>query len=82
MKHELKISPGYFAVVKSGVKNFEIRKDDRNFQVGDILVLREYVYFAKQEYTGRQIERRVTYVLRDPLFVKDNFVAMSLKEVT
>lgn len=41
-EHELKCNPEYFARIGSGQKTFEIRKNDRDFQVGDILVLKEY----------------------------------------
>ena len=41
--HELKLEIKYFDDVKSGKKNFEIRKNDRDFQVGDILELKAYV---------------------------------------
>lgn len=41
-KHELKLDTKYFENVKSGKKNFEIRKNDRNFEVGDILELKRY----------------------------------------
>ncbi|WKF73642.1 DUF3850 domain-containing protein [Lactococcus lactis] len=40
--HELKLDIKYFDDVKSGKKNFEIRKKDRDFQVGDILELKAY----------------------------------------
>lgn len=40
--HELKLDIKYFDDVKSGKKNFEIRKNDRDFQVGDILELKAY----------------------------------------
>lgn len=40
--HELKLDIQYFDDVKSGKKNFEIRKNDRDFQVGDILELKAY----------------------------------------
>ena len=42
MKHELKIWPQYYCRVFDGSKTFEIRKNDRGFQPGDIVVLREY----------------------------------------
>ena len=41
--HELKLDIRYFDDVKSGKKNFEIRKNDSDFKVGDILELKAYV---------------------------------------
>lgn len=40
--HELKITEPYFSDVAFGSKNFEIRKNDRDFKVGDILILRKW----------------------------------------
>ena len=42
MEHTLKTWPVFFADVETGAKNFEIRKNDRNFQVGDFLRLEEF----------------------------------------
>ena len=59
MTHELKIKTGYFEAVKSGLKNFEIRKNDRNFKVGDYVILKEW-YHAR--FTGREVKRKITYI--------------------
>ena len=40
--HYLKCWPVYFGLVLSGAKQFELRKNDRNYQVGDVLILCEY----------------------------------------
>lgn len=40
--HELKLDIKYFDDVKSGKKNFEVRKNDRDFQVGDILEMKAW----------------------------------------
>lgn len=57
-----KILPQYFKEVCSGNKDFELRKDDDNVQVGDRLILNEYDGI---NYTGQYIEREVKYVLRN-----------------
>jgi hypothetical protein len=62
MIHDLKTWPVYFAAIDDGSKPFEVRMNDRNFQVGDTLRLREYSLGSKV-YTGREISRIVTYVL-------------------
>jgi hypothetical protein len=64
--HDLKTWPEFFNAVEHGAKSFEIRKDDRNFQVGDILCLREWDP-ATKDYTGRSIRKTIRYILRDAL---------------
>ena len=70
MVHELKCWPEYYDAVERGDKPFEIRKWDRPYQVGDTLLLQEYDP-EKQDYTGRQIKRKVTYLLDISLFSLD-----------
>jgi hypothetical protein len=79
--HELKIWPRYFDDVESGVKKFEVRKDDRNFEVGDVLKLREYDK-ATGEYTGRECFREVIYRLPSAMFtgIEPGYCVLGLKE--
>lgn len=58
--HELKIIPKYFEDVVYNGKNFEIRRKDRDFKVGDILILKEY---SRGEYTGREIRKQIQYIM-------------------
>ncbi len=58
--HELKCWPEYFQAVLDGVKMFEIRKNDRDFKVGDWLHLQEWCP-KTQAYTGRSTKREVVY---------------------
>ncbi len=48
--HELKINPQYFNQVRIGAKKAEFRRADRDFQVGDILVLREFNAIPPREF--------------------------------
>lgn len=61
MEHELKILPVYFNEVKKGNKTFELRKNDRNYSVGDILVLKEW-WSDLNIYSGKMVKRRVSYI--------------------
>lgn len=61
-EHELKCWPRYFEAVTSGKKRFELRIDDRGFQVGDTIKLREW-YPANGRYTGESAVFRITYIL-------------------
>ena len=63
-EHDLKTWPEYFDAVASGQKTFEIRKDDRNFRVGDTLRLRKFDP-VEEKYTGAECKRIVAYALRD-----------------
>jgi ASC-1-like (ASCH) protein len=58
--HELKILPEWFALQLSGDKRFEVRVDDRNYQVGDTLILNEW---DGDSYTGRCITVFITCIL-------------------
>lgn len=42
MKHDLKIWPQYYCRVADGSKTFEVRENDRGFQPGDTVVLKEW----------------------------------------
>lgn len=59
---EKKILPKYFEDVRTGRKQFELRKDEDNIQVNDELVLREW---DGEEYTGNHVALQVRYVLRN-----------------
>lgn len=62
MIHKLKIKPEYFQLVWDGSKKAELRKDDRGYQIGDILILHEW---DGKQYTGSGIAVKVTHILRD-----------------
>lgn len=60
-KHELKSWVGLFDPLSRGLKKHEFRVMDRDFQVGDVCLLREYEPVTK-EYTGREVYYRITYI--------------------
>lgn len=60
--HDLKTWPEPFAAVRAGLKPWELRLDDRDFRVGDVLRLREWIP-ALDAYTGEVEERVVIWKL-------------------
>lgn len=72
--HYLKTLPVYFDAVQRGDKTFEIRKNDRDFQTGDMLVLLEHqppvaalpgVITVAVPSALRELTARVSYVFHD-----------------
>jgi hypothetical protein len=60
--HHIKSWPQYFEATLSGAKPFDLRKNDRDYQLGDLVVLQEWSP-ETQTYTGRETTRQITYVL-------------------
>jgi hypothetical protein len=78
--HALKCWPEFFKHLWSGEKTFEIRKDDRSFEAGDRLILREWT--ERNGYSGRWIECDVTFLLGGIWpGLAPGYVCMSIKEL-
>lgn len=77
MKHKLKIDTEYFEAVLNEKKNFEIRFNDRNFQIEDIVILQEIT--ENREYTGREITAIISYIT--DFEQKEGFVVFSFKKL-
>lgn len=72
-EHDLKILPEFFGDVVSNRKRFEIRRNDRDFRVGDVLRLLEW---DNGRITGKSVSRHVEYI--SDYEQKPGFVVMSL----
>jgi len=79
MLHALKTIPNYFKSLENEDKNFEIRKFDRPFRVGDEIVLQEWT--KETQYTGKEIRRKVSYVFQNEpsMGLKPGFCILGLK---
>lgn len=78
MIHHLKTINPYFQQVWSGKKKAELRFNDRNFQVGNTIVLQEYLD-GSMEFSGREIVGTITNILENaPQFgLKEGFCLIS-----
>ena len=77
MIHELKIQSEYFEVVNNKTKTFEIRKNDRNFKVGDKILLREIDSCGR--YTGGISWWKITYMT--DYAQQEGYVVMAIEEL-
>lgn len=77
--HELKTWPFYFQEVFMGHKTFEVRINDRDFKIGDHVILKEWNPDTK-EYTGREAARVITFILFGGSFgIAPDHVVMSIQ---
>lgn len=76
--HYLKTETEYYQAIEKGLKTFELRQNDRNFQIGDMLYLQETVNGV---YTGRELpQKEVVYILEGGKYgLQEGYVIMQLK---
>lgn len=88
--HNLKLLPEYFDAVVNGIKTFEIRKNDRDYKVGDTLHLYEfdpevngYFLFSRLPET-RTCDVAVTYILTHEDFpdgIPEDYCVMGIRRL-
>ncbi len=80
--HELKVLTPYFGPLADGSKKFEVRRDDRGFQRGDVLWLREFIPDARsprQQWTGNAVFAQIDWILTGgQMGIEAGFVVMSI----
>lgn len=60
--HQIKLEAEFFDDALSGRKSFELRKNDRNYEEGDVLEMEEVKDGAK---TGRKCSKRIVYMMEN-----------------
>lgn len=86
VEHKLKCWPQYFDAIERGDKPFEVRRDDRGFQKGDVLVLQKYDPSEgryMRPFPGRpgewELRRKITYILTGgQLGIEPGYVVLGL----
>lgn len=82
-QHDLKVYPQFWRALSTGKKPFEVRRDDRNFRVGDTCCLREFDPKTGYTNTGEWV-REITYILRHedmPVGVPIGYCVLGFGEV-
>lgn len=74
MIHQLKIYPQYLQALVNGKKTFEVRKNDRNYQIGDILE------FKDGEFSDNFFRFRVSYI-HSGIGMLPDYIVMSVQRI-
>lgn len=82
MTHNLKIVSPHFEYIKEGRKNFEVRFDDRDYKVGDLLILQEHNYGGNGHLkpTGEFVTRKIKHILRKFKGLMNGYIVLGLEE--
>lgn len=76
MIHALKTEPVYFEASAAGIKEFEVRKNDRPYNKGDYIALNEW---NGEEYTGKCTLHKIIYILSEQRYCKEGYVILGLE---
>ena len=79
--HYLKTVQPHFNEVWAKRKTFELRKNDRNFEVGDIIVLMDYDT-STETYSANEVHGLITHIL-DSYYdaIHEDYVILSFVEI-
>ena len=85
--HRLKSWPVFFQAIVNGARTHELRRNDRNYKIGDKLVLCEFD-LTKSEFTGASCELEITSITsaEEPCAVSEealnrNFCILSIRRL-
>jgi hypothetical protein len=86
-QHVVKSWSHLFQPFLDGVKTHDIRIMDRDYKVGDKLILQEWDW-KKKEYTGREAAAEITYITDvnspcafSPFALDNDFGILSIKKI-
>ncbi len=75
----VKLKNIYSKDIELGIKKSELRLNDRDYKVGDILYLQEIN--DKDEFTGKIIMVYITHILDDNTYLQKDYVCLSIEYI-
>ena len=78
--HKIKCIQPFYDAVLNGLKNFEIRYNDRDYKVGDEVLLMEYNPLT-EIFTGKDILIRIDYLLSGSVYLKDGYCVFGFSRI-
>lgn len=77
-RHKLKLAKMFFNDMQTGRKPFDLQKNDREYQLGDVI---EYREMDNGEPTGRVIEKEITYIMEGFAGLKEDYCILALADI-
>lgn len=81
--HALRVVAPNYGYIRDGIKTFEVRFDDRDYLVGDLLIFQEHYYVragGKLAPTGGQVERTIKHILRKAKGMMSGYIIIGLQQ--
>lgn len=78
MKHKIKCIEPYFTDIKEGKKQFELRRNDRDYKCDDFIELRQFDPI-KVEFSGDYLLIQITYLMLNPAYLKEGYCAFGFR---
>lgn len=73
-EYEIRIAPRWYQDIYAGIKTFILRKDDKDYQVGDILLLKEYTVAE----TGECVRLKIQYKLDHEIGLQEGYCILGI----
>lgn len=77
-RHKLKLAKMFFDDMQTGRKPFDLQKNDREYQLGDVI---EYREMDNGEPTGRVLEKEIIYILEGFAGLKEGWCILALADI-
>ena len=74
--HQIELAATFYGDVAAGRKTFELRKNDRDYRVGQVLELME---FHDGSHTGRVIHADIVYMLEDFTGLQEGYCILGIQ---
>ena len=77
-RHKLKLAKMFFNDMQTGRKPFDLQKNDREYQLGDVI---EYREMDNGEPTGRILEKEIIYILEGFAGLTEGWCILALADI-
>lgn len=61
-EHYIKITPHFLERIEDWQKTFEVRKNDRDYQTGDRIILQPFNQLTQQYTGGNEVACKIVYI--------------------